>query len=442
MSSAVHITGGTIVTMNAQRSILEGDLLLDGGRIVAIGKVAAPAGAKSVDASGCIILPGLIQAHTHLCQTLLRGGADDLPLLAWLKKRVWPYEAALDEAAMRASVRLAVTELLLGGTTAILDMATVNETDALFDEVAHSGLRAVIGKAMMDLGADVPDRLRESTRAAIDSSDQLAKRWTGAADGRIGYAYAPRFVPSCSQELLEAVGARLKNGARVHTHASEQVEEVELVRKERGDDNILYLAKVGITGPRATLAHCVHATAGEHQQLASSGTNVTHCPSSNLKLGSGVAPIPEMLALGIHVAIGADGAPCNNNLDVFVEMRLAALLPKPRLGADAMPATKVLELATLGGARALGLEQEIGSLEIGKRADVLVVDPRAPHVTPSIDPVSTLVYAVQSRDVRHLFVDGRQLVENGALTSISGLHVPDVLARARTEASRVVARTS
>jgi cytosine/adenosine deaminase-related metal-dependent hydrolase len=436
----VVIQGGTLVTMDAARRTLVGDLLVERGQIVAVGDVRAPAGATLIDASGCLVLPGLVQAHTHLCQTLCRGAADDLPLLEWLRQRVWPYEAALDEAAMRAAARLAAAELLLGGTTAILDMGTVHETDALFQAVGDSGLRAVIGKAMMDVGDGVPARLREETRASVDESDALSARWSGAADGRLGYAYAPRFALSCTDDLLRQVAARVAKGARVHTHASEQAAEIELVRRERGQDNILYLASLGLDGPRATLAHCVHATTDERARLAAAGTHVVHCPSSNLKLGSGIAPIAEMLAQGIHVALGADGAPCNNNLDAFVEMRLAALLQKPRVGPAGMTALTTLELATLGGARALGLGDAIGSLEAGKRADVIVVDPRAPHATPNGDPASTLVYAAHSRDVRDVVVDGRVLVRNGRLTEASGLDRDEVVATAREQAARVHAR--
>ena len=183
--------------------------------------------------------------------------------------------------------------------------------------------------------------------------------------------------------------------------------------------------------PSATLAHCVHATPEERRLLAREGTNVTHCPSSNLKLGSGIAPIPEMLAEGIHVALGADGAPCNNNLDAFVELRLAALLHKPRVGPAGMTALQALELATLGGARALGLEAELGSIEPGKRADLIVIDPGAPHVAPSPDPVSTVVYAAQSRDVRHVLVDGRLLDRPGDFLLLDALiHQHDGLAHA------------
>jgi 5-methylthioadenosine/S-adenosylhomocysteine deaminase len=292
----------------------------------------------------------------------------------------------------------------------------------------------------MDMGDDVPARLRESTAQSLAESDALRARWQGRADGRIGYAYAPRFVLSCTEELLREVAMRVHQGARLHTHAAEQQAEIEVVRRERGLDNILYLESLGLAGPRAALAHCVHATAAEQTRLAASGTHVVHCPSSNLKLASGIAPIPEMLAQGIHVALGADGAPCNNNLDGFVELRLAALLHKPRAGATAMPALTVLELATLGGAAALGLESTIGSLEPGKRADVIVIDPRTAHATPRFDPVSTLVYACQSRDVRDVIVDGRVLVREHQLTELTGLDYPAVVATAQAEAERVQGR--
>jgi cytosine/adenosine deaminase-related metal-dependent hydrolase len=434
---SIVISNATIVTMDRDRKIVNGDLVVDGDRIVSVGGRSSIASAQEIDASGCIVLPGLIQAHTHVCQTLCRGYADDLPLLAWLKQRVWPYEAALDERAMRACARLACAELLLGGTTAILDMGTVHESDALIDEIARSGLRATVGKAMMDVGDGVPARLRETTARSLADADALRARWSGAADGRIAWAYAPRFALSCTEELLREVGARVAAGARVHTHAAEQEEEIALVRRERGADNILYLDGLGLGGPAATLAHCVHATAAERARLAARGTNVTHCPSSNLKLASGIAPIPELLAEGIHVALGADGAPCNNNLDAFVELRLAALLHKPRVGAGGMTARAALELATLGGARALGREAELGSLEPGKRADLIVVEPRTPHATPAPDPVAALVYAVQSRDVRDVIVDGRVLVRAGRLSDATGLDRDAVVAAARVEAQRL-----
>jgi cytosine/adenosine deaminase-related metal-dependent hydrolase len=226
----------------------------------------------------------------------------------------------------------------------------------------------------------------------------------------------------------------------MHTHASEQVAEIELVRRERGADNNVYLEGCGLLGPRATLAHCVHPTPAERRVLAASGTHVAHCPSSNLKLGSGIAPIPELLADGVSVALGADGAPCNNNLDGFLELRLAALLHTPRVGPGRLPARRVLELATRGGARAVGLADELGALVPGYRADLIVLDLDAPHTTPAPDLVSTLVYATQSRNVRDVIVDGRVLVRDRRLTEATGLDLDEVLTTARREADRVAAQ--
>ena len=252
---------------------------------------------------------------------------------------------------------------------------------------------------------------------ALQEAADLCARWHGAAQGRLRYCFAPRFAPSCTGPLLRAVSdAAERAGAMVHTHAAETPVELELVKRATGQDEIAYLDSMGIAGPRAALAHCVWVDRESVGHLARAGTNVVHCPSSNLKLGSGIAPIPEMLAAGCHVALGADGAPCNNRLDGFEEMRLAALIQKPRLGPDALPAAKVLELATLGGARALGLEHEIGSIEAGKRADLVAIDLSGPHGQPAdADLASRLVYAARAADVRHVVVDGRIVVRSGRL---------------------------
>ena len=232
--------------------------------------------------------------------------------------------------------------------------------------------------------------------------------------------FAPRFVPTCSGPLLRAASDLAERfGAQLHTHAAETIVERETVLRTTGLEEIAYLDSVGIAGPRAALAHCVWVDAHEIARLARQGTNVVHCPSSNLKLASGVAKIPEMLAAGCHVAIGADGAPCNNRLDVFAEMRLAALIQKPRLGAEVLPAGRVLELATIGGARALGLESEIGSITAGKRADLVVLDLGEPHLRPSTgDPVSAVVYSARASDVRDVFVDGRPVVLGHELVTV------------------------
>ena len=365
------------------------------------------------DCSGCLILPGLIQAHVHLCQTLFRGLADDLPLEEWLARRIWPLEAAHTEESLYWSAMLGAAELLLGGTTAILDMETLHHTGAAFAALERIGIRATSGKCLMDAhpeGAAL--ELAESTDTALAEAESLAGRWHGAAGGRLRYCFAPRFAPACSGPLLRAASDLAERcDAQLHTHAAETIVERETVLRTTGTSEIAYLESVGIAGPRAVLAHCVWTDAHEVTRLAAQRTNVVHCPSSNLKLGSGVARIPEMLDAGCRVALGADGAPCNNRLDVFSEMRLAALIQKPRLGADALPAGRVLELATLGGAHALGLADELGAIAVGKRADLVVLDLGAPHLAPNGgDPVSHVVYAAQPSDVRDVFVDGRAVV--------------------------------
>jgi 5-methylthioadenosine/S-adenosylhomocysteine deaminase len=402
------------------------DVVVQDGRIRAVGRTGGQAvggrGKVSVrDCSGCLVMPGLIQAHVHLCQTLFRGVADDLRLEDWLARRIWPLEAAHTEETIYWSALLGAAELLLGGTTAILDMETVRHTGAAFEALDRIGIRATAGKCLMDthvVGA--PLELAESTDAALAEAESLARRWHGAADGRLRWCFAPRFVPSCSGPLLRAASDLAERcGAQLHTHAAETIVERETVLRNTGVEEIAYLDSVGISGPRAAVAHCVWVDQHEIARLAAQGTTVVHCPSSNLKLGSGVAKVPEMLQAGCRVALGSDGASCNNRLDGFAEMRLAALIQKPRHGADVLPAGQVLELATVGGARALGLEDEIGAIAVGKRADLMVLDLRGPHLAPAAtDPVSHLVYAAQTSDVRDVFVDGRPVVLDHELLTV------------------------
>src|SRR3954453_13504586 len=372
--ASLLIRGGVVLTMNDAWDVIEGDVSIVDGRIAAIGPTLAGRHDRIVDARGGYVLPGLIQTHVHLCQTLFRGYADDLKLMDWLRTRVWPMEAAHTPASLRAAARLATTELLSSGTTAVLTMETVHDTDVVFEAVAESGLRATIGKCMMDFDAEVPARLREETRRSIDESVAIRARWNGAADGRLHAAFAPRFAVSCSRELLEAVaGLSDQHDALVHTHASESREEIAIVQQTTGArTNIEYLAAVNLASPHLCAAHCVWADERDQQLLAEHDIKVMHCPGSNLKLGSGIAPVPEMRARGITVSLGADGAACNNRLDMFEEMRLAALLQAMRQAPGGPPARDVLWMATRAGAQTLGLEHEIGSLAAGKCADVII----------------------------------------------------------------------
>jgi 5-methylthioadenosine/S-adenosylhomocysteine deaminase len=417
--SSLLIRGGTILTMNDAGTIVQGDVSVRDGRIAAVGAVDPASHDTVIDASGCLVLPGFVQTHIHLCQTLFRGYADDLPLIDWLRQRVWPMEAAHTPASLRASARLAACELLSTGTTTVLTMETVHDTDVVFEAIGETGLRAVIGKCMMDADAAVPARLLEPTRASIDESLALSRRWDGAANGRLRAAFAPRFAVSCSQDLLEEVGAlSARHGTLVHTHASEQRAEIAIVEAQTGRRNIQYFADLGLASERLCVAHCVWVDQREQEILAARHVKVLHCPSSNLKLGSGLAPVAELRARGVSVSLGSDGAACNNRLDMFEEMRLAAVLQAVRLQPGALPARDVVWMATREGARALGLEAEIGSLEPGKRADVIVVELDRPHLTPGPDPYSTLVYAARGTDVRATIVDGEVLVRDARLVRL------------------------
>jgi 5-methylthioadenosine/S-adenosylhomocysteine deaminase len=421
---SILIKGGTLVTMDDDDSIVRGDLLIRDGRIASLGETEETADIV-VEAAGCAVLPGFIQTHIHLCQTIFRGAADDLSLLAWLKKRVWPMEAAHTPDSVRASARLGVAELIKGGTTCALTMETVNHTEEVFKVVDETGFRATVGKCMMDKGNDVPSALSENTQASIKASIELLEAWQGKGDGRIGFCFAPRFALSCTSELLSQVAklARAHN-VIVHTHASENRNECALVKQDTGLDNVLYLDSLGLSGPHVVLAHCVHLESAELDTLANRRTNVAHCPSSNLKLGSGIAPITTMLERGICVSLGADGAACNNRLDMFTEMRSMALMQKALHGPEALPAGQALRIATMGGAKALGLAKEIGSLESGKRADVIVVNLNSLHSTPHArDLVSAVVYSAQTSDVKMVIIDGRLVMKDRELLTIDELSV-------------------
>ncbi|MBX7218432.1 MAG: 5'-deoxyadenosine deaminase [Blastocatellia bacterium] len=432
-----RIINGTLLTSGPRHQTLRADLYVTGRRISHIGTVPAEAD-TTIDASGCVVIPGFVQSHIHLCQTLFRGAADDLELLDWLRLRIWPMEAAHTPDSLRASAQMAIGEMMRGGTTAALTMETVKHTEAALQVVEESGFRAVVGKCMMDKGAEVPAGLQEKTDASLTESVRLIETWHGRDEGRVRMCFAPRFAISCTDALLREVGKlAAARGVMVHTHASENRDEIAIVEGETGLRNIAYLDSVGITGAHVGLAHCIWVNDMEQDILAHTHTHVLHCPSSNLKLGSGIAPIVEMRKRGISVSIGADGAPCTNRLDAFTEMRSAALLQKMRLGSQHLTALEAFQMATWQGACAIGQADEIGSLEIGKRADLAVVNLNTLHAAPHPDPVSALVYAAAASDVRDVLIDGRMVVQNSELKT---LNEAEVLASVRREFAALTAR--
>ena len=427
MTQSILIRNATIVTMDEKNSIVRGDLLIRDGRIADIGNQIEADVSEVLEAGGCAVLPGFVQTHLHLCQTLFRGAADDLSLIDWLKKRVWPMEAAHTAESIRASAQLSIAELVKGGTTCALTMETVRHTEEVLRVVEESGFRAIVGKCMMDKGDEVPAGLLEKTRESIRGSVALIEKWHGCAGGRVRCCFAPRFAISCTRELLSEVSELSRqHRVMIHTHASENKSECEMVESETGRRNVAYLDSLGISGAHVLLAHCIHLDKEEMETLARTKTNVAHCPSSNLKLGSGVARITEMLSRGISVSLGADGAACNNRLDMFTEMRTAALLQKVGHGPEALPASRALRMATIDGARSLGLEKEIGSLETGKRADVIVVDLDQIHLSPQHDDVvSALAYSAIASDVRTTIIDGQLVMRNGELLTMNEAGVID-----------------
>jgi len=419
MSESILIKGGTLLTMDEKDSVVAADLFIQNGLIESIGETGAKADV-TIDARDCAVLPGFVQTHLHFCQTIFRGAADDLPLLDWLKKRVWPMEAAHTPESIRASARLSIAELIKGGTTSALTMETVSHTDDVFKVVEETGFRATVGKCMMDKGDELPPGLQENTGDSIRESLALLERWHGHANGRIRYCFAPRFAISCSRELLMQVSRLARErGIIIHTHASENRTECEVVERETGQRNVVYLDSLGISGPHVLLAHCVHLDEAELTILAGGKTHVAHCPSSNLKLGSGIARVNEMLERGVSVSLGADGAACNNRLDMFTEMRTAALLQKVLLEPESLPAKRVLRMATIDGARALGLDSEVGSLGPGKRADVIVVGLTRLHNSPTaLELASTLVYSAVPDDVNTVIIDGKLVMRDRKLLTL------------------------
>ena len=432
------IRNATIITLDPQNRILQGSVVIEQGRISAISQHPPQdlsGFSEIIDGYGRVLLPGFVQTHIHLCQTLFRGAADDLALIDWLKQRVWPMEAAHTPESLYASARLGIAELIKGGTTCALTMETVNHTEAVFRAVEESGFRATVGKCMMDAGADVPAALNEITDESLAESLALLSRWHGRANGRIRYCFAPRFAVSCTHTLLERVAQLSReHGVLVHTHASENRDEIAIVEQATGKRNIAYLRDTGLAAPHVVLAHCIHLNEEELEILSTSGTHVSHCPSSNLKLASGIAPVKEMLARGISVSLGADGAPCNNRLDMFTEMRTAALLQKVLHGPETLPALTALRMATIDGARALGLEPEIGSVEVGKRADLILLNLDHLHTTPQPDLIGTIVYAAETSNVETVLIDGQILLREGSLLT---LDETEVIADAKFQAQKL-----
>ena len=369
-----------------------------------------------IDCEGLVLIPGFVQVHVHLAQTLFRGLAEGLELLDWLSRRVLPLEAAHDPDTLYASARAGIAELLLSGTTCLLDMGTVRHSEAIFQAASEMGIRLVGGKAMMDGAPDAPAPLREDRHDSLKESVRLLERFHQKAGGRLRYAFAPRFLLSCSPELMrESLELAASYDVAWHTHVAEQRAEVRAVREAFGRSSLELLDDWGAADARLCLAHMIHLSPGERDMVSTWRAGVLHCPTSNTKLGSGICKVPAFLAAGVPVGLGADGSPCNNRLDMFLEMRAAAALQNLSVGPGALPSRTLVSMATEKGAEILGLGDEIGTIEAGKRADLAVLDFNRASFVSGADVPDAIVYGSDARTVRYVMVDGRLLVADGRL---------------------------
>jgi 5-methylthioadenosine/S-adenosylhomocysteine deaminase len=438
------IVAKQVVTSDDNNSIYKNSVVeIDGNKIVSI-KHKNEFDKESFDGiiydfSNLTLVPGFIQTHIHLCQTLFRGLADDLPLLDWLKLKIFPMENSLNKESMRASVQLGISELLLGGTTTILDMGSLHYHEVVFEELIKSGMRAFSGKCLIDVN-DLYPGFKSNTNDELKEISELAHSFHGSSNGKLKYSFSPRFALSCTEKLLRDSKEMMKDfpGSIYHTHASENKEEINEVRTKFGKENIDYLNSLNLLGKDTVLAHCIHLNESEKKQIKNTQTRIAHCSSSNLKLGSGIARIPEYLKDGISVSLGADGAPCNNNLSIFTEMRLAALIQKPIFGANAMDAQTVFRLATIEGAKALHLQDEVGSIEVGKKADLVLIDlENVYHPVSDENIYSSIVYSSSSSDVKNVMIDGELVVED----RISKIYEKNELAlQSKTELVKLLKR--
>jgi 5-methylthioadenosine/S-adenosylhomocysteine deaminase len=427
------IRQATLVTVNARDDVLEhADLAIAGEKIVGVG--SAPEGFvpdRVLDGSDRIVLPGLVNTHTHLSMTLMRNYADDLAFWPWLLERVKPLEDHLVPEDVRIGARLGIAEMIRGGTTCFHDMYF--HLDGVADEVANAGLRGRLCGALFGNSAQ--------GEALLAAAVGVHERWHGKAEGRVTVGLGPHSPYLCSPGYLrEIVGEAERLQCGLHIHVAETEREVAEGRERHGVTPVQHLAGLGCFRVPTVAAHGIFVDEADRQLLREGRVSVAHNPGSNLKLANGIAPVQALLDDGVNVSLGTDGAASNNNLNLFEEMHLAALLQKwLRRDAEALPARQALRMATINGAAALRLDAEIGSLEVGKQADVVVIDAAQPHLAPRHDPIALLVYSAQAADVCMVIVNGRILLEDRKLTTIDG---ESLLAHASEQTRQMLGRAS
>ena len=425
------IRNGTVVTMNSRDATLEGGMVAIRGENIAYVGVEEPGAWQAdrvIDARAGLILPGLINAHTHAAMSLFRGLADDLPLMDWLNHYIFPVESRMDGDFVHSGALLACAEMILSGTTTFCDMYLFEDRVACAARTA--GLRCLVGEVLYDF----PSPNYGPIDKGFEYTAALIAKWQD--DPLVSVAVEPHSLYTCSSDLLVHCGQMASDHkVPMVIHVSETLNEVAQIKAKYGRSPIGHLDDLGLLGPTLIADHCVHLDSSDMDRLAAAGVKVVHNPESNMKLASGIAPVVEMLARGITVGLGTDGCASNNNLDMFAEMDTAAKLHKVQtMDPTVMDARTVLRMATIEGAKALGMDSAIGSLETGKKADIVVVDVCRPHLVPMYHACSNLVYAARGNDVSHTIINGRMVMEDRRLLS---LDLTDVMARARANARQV-----
>ncbi len=407
----IIIKNGYILTMDpAQDDIKRGVVVIEDGIITQVSESTDETADTVIDAKGGVVMPGLVNTHTHAGMTLFRGYADDLTLSDWLENHIWPAEAQLTDNDLYIGTKLACLEMIRSGTTAFVDMYI--HVDRVARAVEESGMRAALSYGMIDLG--------DETRAESELKEgrRFVKEWNGRADGRITTMYGPHAPNTCSREFLMKVKEQAKqDNAKIHIHVLETEAELNQMKEQFGMCSVNMLDEIDFLDNDVIAAHCVWLSDGDMDILNERGVNVSHNPVSNMKLASGIAPVPKMLARGVNVSLGTDGCASNNNLNMFEEMKTAALLHKVDTSdPTVMPARQVLEMATINGAHAMGTNS--GMLKVGCMADVIIVDMNKPHLTPIYDIPSHLVYSASGGDVRTTIVNGKVLMDDYKVLSM------------------------
>lgn len=438
--SQILIKNGYVISMNKNREIFKnGSVLIEDDKIKAVGKVEPSlvnADAEIYDVQGKIILPGLVNTHVHLSQQLGRGVADDVVLLTWLRERVWPYESSFNYEDSLISSTACCVELIKTGVTTFLE-AGGQYVDAMAEAVEKCGLRACLSKSTMDEGEGLPKAWQKTTQEELDFQEELFKKYNDTADGRIKIWFGLRTIFNNSDELIKGTKTLAdKYNTGIHMHVLEVKEEMDYTRATRGETTVEHMNRLGALGPNLVAAHTVWLTEREIDLFRLYDVKVSHNPGAAMKVVLGFAKIPEMLEKGIAVSIGTDGAPSNNRMDMMRDMYLTSLIHKGRtLNPKTVSAEQVLEMATINGARCALMEKEIGSLEVGKKADLIILNPDTIHSLPVIDPVANIVYAMSSENVESNMCNGKWLMKN---REILFLDEKDLLEKVKIQNKKVM----